>query len=346
MGLFQGEAPPNVETFRETAQKAPDYLTNYLSSLATSGTGALGTTVAPVMDAEGKVTTPGSFTPYTGEQLVAGMTPGGLEQAALTAAPTTLTRYQDALDEALKAGQAASGGIDTADISKFYDPYQKQVVDELGRQSALNVQRGLLPMLRGAFASQGGFGGQRYAGALGQTLGDVQANLLGKQSEVMSAGYKQALDAALREQQAQVGATSALSGLGAQEAEAGTSTLKSMAELGGIERGLRQAEIEAPLKRAQNVAQIMRGYSYPTTTTETYKGPASAYGPSVFQQMAGLGSLIGAAYPQGGGGIGPRIEDFIGKIFGSGSGSGTYVPSESDNLLSDLADFGDTGGKP
>jgi len=337
MGLFQGEAPPNVETFRETAQKAPDYLTNYLSSLATSGTGALGTTVAPVMDAEGKVTTPGSFTPYTGQQLVAGMS--GLEQAALGAAPTTLTRYQDPFNTALTAGQQAAGGIDAADISKFYDPYQKQVVDELGRQSALNVQRGLLPMLRGAFASQGGFGGQRYAGALGQTLGDVQANLLGKQSEVMSAGYKQALDAALREQQAQVGATSALASLGGQEAQAGTSTLKSMAELGGIERGLRQAEIEAPLTRAQNVAQIMRGYSYPTTTTETYKGPASAYGPSALQQIAGLGTLIGAAYPSGGGGFGPKIEDLFGKIF-SGSGSGTYVPSEGDNLLSDLADFG------
>jgi hypothetical protein len=329
MGLFQGEAPPNVETFRETAQKAPDYLTNYLSQLATSGLSSLGTTTGTGESAV--------FTPKTGTELIAGMDEKGLEQAALTAAPTTLTRYQDALDEALKAGQAASGGIDTADISKFYDPYQKQVVDELGRQSALNVQRGLLPMLRGAFASQGGFGGQRYAGALGQTLGDVQANLLGKQSEVMSAGYKQALDAALREQQAQVGATSALASLGGQEAQAGTSTLKSMAELGGIERGLRQAEIDAPLTRAQNVAQIMRGYSYPTTTTETYKGPASAYGPSALQQIAGLGTLIGAAYPSGGGGFGTKIEDLIAKIFGGGSGNVTIgdpgLPDEVKDIL-------------
>lgn len=336
MGLFQGEAPPNVETFRETAQKAPDYLTNYLSQLATSGIGSIGT-----MTGTGDAA---KFTPYTGEELVAGL--GDLEKTALEGAPGALSRYQTPLDSALTSGQAAAGGIEAADIQKFSDPFEQDVMENLARQSGINVQRNLLPMLRGAFAGQGGFGSQRYAGALGQTLGDVEANLLGKQAELMSANYQKAIDAALREQQGLTGATEALTRLGGIEQQAATSGLKTGMELGGIERGLRQAKLEAPITRAQNVAQLLRGYSYPTTTTETYKGPAPSYGPSVFQQMAGLGSLIGAAYPQGGGGIGPRIEDFIGKIFGSGSGSGTYVPSESDNLLSDLADFGDTGGKP
>lgn len=331
MGLFQGEAPPNVETFRETAQKAPDYLTNYLSQLATAGLGSLGSTTGTGTSAV--------FTPKTGSELVAGMKKDGLEETAISDAPTTLTRYQSPLDEALKAGQVAAGGIDSDAIKKFRDPFEQDVMDNLARQSGLNVQRNLLPLLKGAFAGQGGFGSQRYAGALGQTLGDVEANLLGKQAELMSANYQKAVEAALREQQGLIGATQALSGLGGLEAQAGTSTLKSMAELGGIERGLRQAEIDAPVTRAQNVAQLLRGYSYPTTTTETYKGPAPSYGPSVLQQIAGLGSLVGAAYPQGGGGFGPKLEGLLGGIFGGG-GSGTYVPSEGDNLLSDLADFG------
>jgi hypothetical protein len=329
MGLFQGEAPPNVETFRETAQKAPDYLTNYLSQLATSGLSNLGSTAGTGTSAV--------FTPKAGTELVAGMKKDGLEETAISDAPTTLTRYQSPLDEALTAGQVAAGGIDSETIKKFRDPFEQDVMDNLARQSGLNVQRNLLPLLKGAFAGQGGFGSQRYAGALGQTLGDVEANLLGKQAELMSANYQKAVEAALREQQGLIGATQALSGLGGLEAQAGTSTLKSMAELGGIERGLRQAEIDAPVTRAQNVAQLLRGYSYPTTTTETYKGPAPSYGPSVFQQMAGLGSLIGAAYPQGGGGIGPRIEDFIGKIFGSGSGNVTIgdpgLPDEVKEIL-------------
>lgn len=329
MGLFQGEAPPNVETFRETAQKAPDYLTNYLSQLATSGLSSLGSTTGTGDAAV--------FKPKTGSELVAGMKKDGLEEAALSDASTTLTRYQTPLDEALASGRAAAGGVEEEDIKRFRDPFEQDVMDNLARQSGLNVQRNLLPMLRGAFAGQGGFGSQRYAGALGQTLGDVEANLLGKQAELMSANYQKAVEAALREQQGLIGATQALSGLGGLEAQAGTSTLKSMAELGGLERGLRQAEIDAPITRAQNVAQLLRGYSYPTTTTETYKGPAPSYGPSVFQQMAGLGSLIGAAYPQGGGGIGPRIEDFIGKIFNPGSGTVTIgdpgLPDEVKEIL-------------
>jgi len=101
MGLFQGEAPPNVETFRETAQKAPDYLTNYLSQLATSGIGSIGT-----MTGTGDAA---KFTPYTGEELVAGL--GDLEKTAIEGAPGALSRYQTPLDAALTSGQAAAGGI-------------------------------------------------------------------------------------------------------------------------------------------------------------------------------------------------------------------------------------------
>ena len=40
--LFQGEAPPNVQTTRETAAVAPQYLTDYLTQLATQGQQTLG----------------------------------------------------------------------------------------------------------------------------------------------------------------------------------------------------------------------------------------------------------------------------------------------------------------
>jgi hypothetical protein len=60
----------------------------------------------------------------------------------------------------------------------------------------------------------------------------------------------------------------------------------------------------------------------------------------VLQQIAGLGTLVGAAFPAGGQGVGNKIIGALEKIFGGVNSSGTYTPSEGDNMLSDLADFG------
>lgn len=284
MSLFEGTAPPNIETTKSTTATAPKYLTDYLTELARAGTTQLGS-VDPVT---------GQVTPTPGKELVAGL--GSLATGAYEAAPTTLARYESPLNEALAAGQAGGAGITSADISAFYDPYQQKVIDEMARQSALNVQRNVLPMLRGAFAGSGGFGSQRYAGATGQALADIEANLLGKQAEMQSKGYGSALDAALRQKGLQTQAAQALTGLGTAEQQAAQSALKTGAELGQQQQAYEQAKIEAPLTRAMNVAQLLRGYTYPTETVEKYVGPANVYGPSPLSQIAGLGSLLGSAF--------------------------------------------------
>lgn len=312
-GLFEGIAPPNIETTRGTAQAAPQYLTDYLSKLAQSGIESIGTMGK---DAEGKP----QFQRYTGEQLIAPMS--DLQKSAYTQAPALLGAYQSPLDEALKAGKSAMD-VGAADISKFYDPYQQQVIDEMQRQSDINVQRNVLPGLKSLGIGSGQFGGSRVGNISGQALADIAANLQAQQTGARSAGFKTALDAALSEQRQQVGATSALGQLGATQAAAGLGEAKGLAELGGQKTAYEQSLVEAPLTRAANVAQLLRGYSYPTTTTETYKGPAQTYGPSVFGQIAGLGSLVGAAYPQGGGGIGPRLENFFKNIFSDSGGTVT-----------------------
>ena len=63
----------------------------------------------------------------------------------------------------------------------------------------------------------------------------------------------------------------------------------------------------------------MRGYTYPTTTTETYKGPANVYGPSPLSQIAGLGSLLGSGFnsPSGWGNqLLGGFKDFLGGLGG------------------------------
>lgn len=296
MGLFDPGVPPNIETSRTTSATAPQYLTDYLSQLAQTGQGLLGSAQVA--------------------------SPSALQQQAMAAAPTALGGYQQALQSGVSAAQGAAAPIGQQDISQFYNPYQQSVVDEMARQSQRNVQRNLLPQLKSAFVGSGGLGSQRYAGATGQALADVQADLLGQQSKAMSAGYGAALDAALRQRQQQAQTAQVLGGLGQAQQAAATSGLKTMSDLGSIQQAYEQAQIEAPLVRAQNVAQLMRGYTYPTTTTEKYLGPAPSYGPSPLSQIAGLGALLGSGFNSSGG-WGSRLFDFLGRQFGSSGGGGT-----------------------
>jgi hypothetical protein len=200
------------------------------------------------------------------------------------------------MDQSLQTLQGAAQGVSAQDISKFYNPYEQDVVNEMGRQSALNVQQGMMPALKAAFAGQGGFGSQRYASAMGQAMGDVQSDLYGNQAKLRSEGYKSALDAALKDRGYDIQAGQGLYGLGQSEAQSAQSALKTLGDVGTQELGYEQSKIEAPLTRAQNVAQIMRGYTYPMTVTESKEQLPSAYPPSPLQQIAGLGSLLGSGF--------------------------------------------------
>jgi hypothetical protein len=299
MSLFDAPDPRKVELKGSTAQTAPQYLTDYLSSLAGAGQGALGTTVD------------GKTTPFAGKDLIAEL-PQNLQDLYKNAG-TTLNRYQSPMDESLTALQDAAKGVSSSDISQFYNPYEQDVVDEMGRQSALNVQQSMLPALRAAFAGQGGFGSQRYAGAMGQAMGNVQSDLFGNQAKLRSEGYKTALDAALRDRGYDIQTGQALGGLGQQEAQAATTGLKTLGDIGAQELGYDQSLIEAPLTRAQNVAQIMRGYTYPMSTAETKETLPGAFAPSPLQQIAGLGTLIGSTFGQ-------TVNPKTGELMNTGAG--------------------------
>jgi hypothetical protein len=106
--------------------------------------------------------------------------------------------------------------------------------------------------------------------------------------------------------------------LGAQEQNAATAGLKSQADIGAIEQAQNQAYINAPTTMASNVAQILRGYTYPTVTTEKYDGPASSYGPSVLSQVGGLGSLLASGVNSKDTGWLDKALSFVGNQFSSG----------------------------
>jgi hypothetical protein len=307
MGLFQGEAPPNVQTTRETAAVAPQYLTDYLTQLAAQGQQSLGT-----LDPK-----TGQYTAPTQTALTTAGTPyvaplSQLQKDAATNAPTDLYRYQDPMDKAYDVGEEGTG-VSAADISKFYNPYEAAVVGGMANSSMNQFQKNVLPQLKASFAGTGGLGSTRYANAAGQSVTDMNTALLQEQNKARSAGYQSALDAALREMSGQTQSAQALGTLGAQEQQAATTGLKTQADIGAIEQAQNQALINAPTTMAGNVAQILRGYTYPTVTTEKYDGPASSYGPSILSQIGGLGSLVASGTNTSGTGLFDKVGSFIGN---------------------------------
>jgi len=315
MSLFEGSAPSPVELEKTSETKVPDYLTNYLTSLSQAGLAGLGTVTPGAAGAAPTVK------PFTGQELIAAQ-PQFLQNLMTPATgaklPTLsdLTRYQSALTDASTVGGLAKE-VSATDISKFYDPYEADVINKLAEQSTINTQRNLLPALRSAFAGSGGFGGQRYASAISQGLGDVQTGLLAKQAELRSAGYKQALEAALREQATQQGLVGGLSSLGSAEAQAAPAAIKQLADIGSQKLAYDQSKIEAPVIRARNIAEIMRGYQYPTTVSETKEELPTVMSPSALSQIAGLGTLVGAVDKSAASGL---LSSFL-------KTSGSQVPS-------------------
>lgn len=292
MGLFDAQTPTPVELKGTSQQVAPQYLTDYLTNLATTGQGLMG------------------------QGTIAGL-PQNLQDLYANA-QGTLNRYQDPMNQSLQTLQGAAQGVSADDISQFYNPYEQDVVDEMTRQSGLNVQRNLLPQLKSAFAGSGAFGSQRYANATGQTLGNVQSDLLGQQSKFRSEGYKSAVDAALRDRGYDVQAGQALGSLGAQESQAGVSGLKALGDIGTQELAYEQSKIEAPLTRAQNIAKLLQGYQFPMTVNKTEEQLPGAYAPSAIQQIGSLGTLVGAGFNNNKTGAFDRLFNFIGEKFSGG----------------------------
>jgi hypothetical protein len=206
--------------------------------------------------------------------------------------------------------------VSQADISKFYNPYENAVVGGLANNSMTQYQKNILPQLKAGFVGSGGLGSQRYANAAGQSVTDMNTALMQEMNKTRMAGYNTALDAAMKEAQLQNQASAALTGLGQAESQAATSGLKTGAELGALEQAYTQAQINAPLTQATNVAQLMKGYTVPTNQTQTYKGPGDVYQPSPLSQIASLGTLLASGFNANSTGWGNQLLKGLGA-FGS-----------------------------
>lgn len=315
MSFLQGEPLPDVTVTTTKADTAPQYYTDFLSGLAGAGQTGIGKTAA-----EG----------------IVGYDP--LQTAGYGQVPGAATSYLPGLTAAQQSVAGLTGGLDTSRISELMDPYRANVVQEMGRLSQQNVQRNVLPSLAAGFVGSGGLGSSRYAGALGQSMADIQSGLTGQQYGALSKGYSEALAAAQREQEQQLQASKLQGDLAARAQELGLTGAGALTKAGSERQAYEQAKLDFPMSQATKAAALMRGYQVPITQTETRTGPLpGAYGTSGLQDVISLTGLIGGVTA---GRAGTNIADMIKTARDLFPGSSNLTDTE---IVKQLQDLGYTG---
>lgn len=288
MALTQGAPLPDIKTTETRTDTAPDYYTQYLSGLSQAGQSAIARSPT---------------------QTVAGYDP--LQVMGYSNLPAAATAGQEGINAAQATAAQAAQGITPERIQALMNPYTTNVVDEMARLSQQNLQRNLLPTMKAGFVGTGGLGSQRYAGALGQSLADVQAGLTGQQYGALSQGYAQALKGALDEasllnQTAQT--QGKLSDIEQNQALTGAGALT---KAGAERQAYQQSLLDAPLKTATTASGLMRGFTIPQSQTSTFVGPkAGSYQTSDLSNILGVLTMLGATKE---GSTGAKLFDALGS---------------------------------
>jgi hypothetical protein len=268
--IFQGSLLPSTVSTVEQQATAPEFYTNYLQDIANLGQNAVN------------------------QGGVAGFSP--LQQQAFQMAPDA--SFAGAGTMGAGAQLAGQAGATTAPdvIQNYMNPYQQNVVDEMGRLQQQNIQRNVMPALNAAGAGSGGFGSRRQAQATGQTLADMQANLTGQQQGALATGYNQAMTSAQTDLNRALQSGQALGTLGGQQNQLATSGLQSLSSLGNQQQALGQKMLDMPMTQAQNFSKLLQGYTMPMgQVQQTVKpGEQGQFTNSPLSQIAGLGTMLAA----------------------------------------------------
>ena len=271
MAFTQGDPLPDVTKTTTTVQNAPSWYTNVATDLSKAAT----TNMA-----------------RTGAQSVAGLDP--LQTQGYGQVAGAAGAYVPGLNNATNTANQAAQGINYNQIQDYMDPYRNSVVAEMGRLANQNFQRNIMPGLSGQFVGSGGFGGQRYANAVGQSAADMQSNLTGQQYGALSSGFKDAVNAAKAQSELQNQAAITQGNLAGKEQELGLTGAGALTKAGGELQKYQQSILDAPALNAKNASDLLRGYTLPTDQTVKFVGPdAGSYGTSDLSSILGVGSLLG-----------------------------------------------------
>jgi len=311
--LFQGSALPDITETTQKEQTAPQFYTDYLQDIANLGQSAVQ------------------------QGGVAGFSP--LQQQALQMAPNLAFSGTGSLGQASQMLTGAGGTATPEIVQGYMNPYTSNVVDEMGRLTQRNVNENILPALGGAGVGTGQFGSQRQQQITGNTLRDIQSDLLGRQYTALNTGYDTATKNAQTDLARQLSAGQGLTTLGQEQYQTGTGGLNTLFNMGANEQKLGQATLDYPMIQAQNYAKLMTGQNIPTGSITQTTGPGTQgqYGLSPAQQIASLGSIL-ASYTgntdavkaiQAGVGVLPTKAEGGAVMMANGGSLQSSMPSEA-----------------
>ena len=269
MALSQGSPLPNITTTQQQQTQAPSWYTDYLNNLAQTGTQA------------------GAGAQYVGAT--------GLQNQAFNQTQQNVGNYQPSLTAATNLANTAGNTNVANSVNQFMNPYTQNVVDALGVTGRRNIDQYLAPGATSAAVGSGQFGSKRGAEVLGQAMNTGLQNLNLAQSQALQTGYGQSLQAAQNQVSNQLAASGQLGSLAGQQQQYGLGDVNALSTMGAQQQQIGQNESLFPLQTAAQQAAILRGYTIPTSVASSYTGPIpGAYSASPLQQIAGLGSLLGA----------------------------------------------------
>jgi hypothetical protein len=282
--LMIGNAPPSVNTVTQQQTAAPQFYTDYLQNLAKLGqTGVTQGGVAGLSD---------------------------LQNQAISAAPNVAKAQDPFLTQASNL-LANSAQTAPSQISQYMNPYTTNVVDEISRLGNRQIQEQLAPNATAAAVGTGQFGSQRGQQVLGNTLRDAYANILGQQSQALNTGYTNSMNAASNDLNRQLQAGQTAGQLGQIASGTNIAGLNALNAIGKEQQTQAQNELNYPMTAATNYAQLLKNYTMPTATTQSYSGPMAGltYSPSPLAQIAALMQAAGTASGQS-----PEIKQLLGSV--------------------------------
>ena len=196
--------------------------------------------------------------------------------------------YQPYFDDARGFATQAGSSISPDQIQKYYNPYQRDVVDAMSAQldeSDARQKQGLI----GNAIRQGAFGGDRERVAQASLAGEQGRNRNSVISDLMSKGYSQALAAAMADRTAAGQGSQLMSGLGAQSQNLALQQAMAQLQTGALQQQQQQQQLNVPLQ------DFLQQQAYPYQQLSWLAGLAGPIGGA----LGGTSSGVGTAVQQG-----------------------------------------------
>jgi hypothetical protein len=229
----------------------------------------------------------------TAAEGLAGQDPLQLQGYAATAGAAN--SYIPGLNAAQYTAGQAGNAMNAAGIQAFMNPYINNVTNEQARLANQNWQRNVLPSLGGQFVGTGGFGGQRFASALGQAGADFQANLSGQQNKSMADAYNSALTGAYNQGNLLNNVAQTQGTLAGKEQELGLKGASALTAAGQAQQTYNQSVLDYPLTNALNSMKVLSGLTVPQGSVKVGPGTKDQYGLSGLQKAQATIGFVNSA---------------------------------------------------